>query len=320
MSSTGTKTTVSYFHEVPGTLSHTPTHLAILGFGTASTTLAKNLRGRGPATIRVWKRQPWNDELQSMATTMGVTLCDTPQAAIEPADLIFSLVPPDAAVQVAEAAANHIRGKSYLDLNAASLRAIEKAEASIRAGGGEFTDGAIMGPLGRQLHRVSTVVSGPHADKVARLLCGWDMQVRAISPRVGLASTVKMIRSVYTKGIEGIVLECLSAAHLFDATEEVLESLEEILELGPFLLPLREMFNELLAEQVEHAPRRAEEMEQVVKTLEQIQVEPRMSRGTLTTLQKIAQKAELARDFSGKPDVSPGSILAAIARVAGPDR
>lgn len=297
-------------------MTHTLPQLAILGFGAAGSTLAESLQGRGPASIRIWKRPPWTNEVQTQAKQIGAVLCDTAQAAIEPADLVFSLVPPEATVEVAGAAANWIGGKSYLDLNAASLQVIEEAAAVVTSAGGYFTDGAIMGPLARQRHRVSTIVSGPHAEEVATLLCGWDMQVRPIGTAVALASTVKMIRSVYTKGLEGIVLECMSAAHLAGATNEVLESLEEILELGPFLLPLREMFDELVVEQIDHAPRRAEEMEQVVKTLEQLHLKPNMSQGTWTTLKEIAQTAHLKETFDGQKDIAPAKVLAAIAQVA----
>jgi hypothetical protein len=97
-----------------------------------------------------------------------------------------------------------------------------------------------------------------------------------------------MIRSVYTKGLEAVVLECMRAADEYGATELVLESLEEILRLGPFLLPFRDMVHELVVEQVDHAPRRAAEMEQVVKTLEEIGVEPKVAQSTLATLAEVA--------------------------------
>ena len=284
-------------------------NLGILGFGEASSTIAGGLGGHGPVEIRVWKRPPWTDEARLRADALGVVLCAEPREAVEPSDIVFSLVPPGAAVEVADLAAPWCAGKLYLDLNATAPGAMEDASTAIERGAGRFVDGAIMGPLGRQKHRVSTVVSGQDAEELAATLRQWDMDVRAIGTRVGLASTVKMVRSVYTKGLEAIVLETMRAAHEYGAAELVLESLEEILRLGPFLLPVRDMVNELVLEQPDHAGRRAAEMEQVVRTLEELGVEPKMARGTLSTLSEVAAaglKAKLGED------IGPEEVLAAL--------
>ena len=202
-----------------------------------------------------------------------VSSCAARQARLpQHQTIIMSLVAPTAAPERWLAASSEIAGKFYLDLNAASLKSKEAAAAVIQAAGGRFIDGAIMGPLKRQRHQVSTVVSGEGAAQLAVTLQGWGMDVRAIGTKVGLASTVKMIRSVYTKGLEAIVVEFMVAAHRYGATEQVFDSLEEILELGPFLLPFRQMVSELVLEQVEHAARRATEMEQVVHTMEELGV------------------------------------------------
>ena len=281
--------------------------LAILGFGEAASTIAGGLSGRGPAQVRVWKRQPWTDATRSNADAVGVVLCAEATEAVDPADIVFSLVPPGAAVEVAERAAATCRGKLYVDLNATALRAMESAGRVIEGAGGHFVDGAIMGPLGKQKHRVSTVVSGERADEVALTLQGWEMNVRSIGTDIGLASTVKMIRSVYTKGLEAVVLECMRAADEYGATELVLESLEEILRLGPFLLPFRDMVHELVVEQVDHAPRRAAEMEQVVKTLEEIGVEPKVAQSTLATLAEVARLG-LREQLAGQK-LTPEAVL-----------
>lgn len=285
-------------------------HLAILGFGEAARTLATGLQGRGPAEVRVWKRKPWTDEVERCGGEAGVILCGEAAEAVAGCEVVFSLVSPDAAVDVAEKAAPHCAGKTYVDLNATTLRAMEAAGEALSRAGGNFVDGAIMGPLGRQKHRVSTVVSGMAAEDLAGILQSWDMDVRAIGTRVGLASTVKMVRSVYTKGLEAIVLEFMRAAQKYGATELVLESLEEILRLGPFLRPFREMVDELVTEQVDHAPRRAAEMEQVVKTMEELGVDSRMARGTLETLSRVAELG--LREKLGDKEATPESILGAL--------
>ena len=283
--------------------------LGVLGFGTASYEITKGLHSEGVADIRVWKRDPWSDEVQARANAAGVTLYREASEVTTASNIIISLVAPTAAPEVARHACSEIAGKFYLDLNAASIKTKEAAAGVIQGAGGRFIDGAIMGPLKRQRHQVSTVISGEGAQELAAALQGWGMDVRAIGTKVGLASTVKMIRSVYTKGLEAIVVEFMVAAHRYGATEQVFDSLEEILELGPFLLPFRQMVSELVLEQVEFAGRRATEMEQVVLTMEELGVDPLMARGTLQRLRWVADEIKLRDRFQGRTPSDYGEVL-----------
>ena len=286
--------------------------LGILGCGVAARTIGAGLVNCGPHEVRLWKRRPWDGAVEKEVQSASAILCDDVAEVVGPSHVIFSLVTPAAALEVAKAAAPHAAGKYYVDLNAVSLKSVVEAGQVIEAAAGHFVDGAIMGPLAKQKHQVSTLVSGPHAAELADILRGWEMNVRSIGERVGLASTVKMIRSVYTKGLEAVVVECMAAAHRYGATDEVLESLAEILELGPFLLPIGEMTTELVLEQVDHAARRAEEMEQVVKTLNELNIEPAMSSATLATLSSAAERLAGLDELKDKTKRQPGAVLDAL--------
>jgi 3-hydroxyisobutyrate dehydrogenase-like beta-hydroxyacid dehydrogenase len=250
--------------------------------------------------IHVWKRKPWSDETLACGQQAGVILCDKASEVVSISDIIFSLVTPSAAPYAAQCAAEDIAEKYYLDLNAASLHTKEQTADIVNSFGGWFIDGAIMGPLKKQRHKVSTLISGERADELATILQDWGMDVRSIGSKVGLASTVKMIRSVYTKGLEATVLEFMVAAHRYRAIEEVFDSLEEILAMEPFRYPFRDMVAELVLEQVEHAARRATEMEQVVATMEDLDVEPLMARGALQRLRWVADEINLSHLFGDK--------------------
>jgi len=277
-----------------------PQTLGVLGFGDAARTITASLQEVSPREILVWKRHPWSDDVRASAQGASVTLCAEASDVAKRADVLFSLVTPTAAAEVADRVGGSVAGKFYVDLNAASMRAIERTAEVVTANGGRFVDGAIMGPLKRQRHAVSTLVSGDEAEALAEMLRGWQMNVRAIGTKPGLASTVKMIRSVYTKGLEAAVVEFMIAAKRCDATEAVLDSLEEIIELGPFLLPLREMVRELILEQVPHAARRGDEMEQVTLTMQQLGVDPLTAGSAFKRLRWITEERRLKERFAGE--------------------
>ena len=158
--------------------------LGVLGFGDAARTIMASLQKVSPREILAWKRQPWSDADLEAARAADVTLCEEAPELADRVDVVFSLVTPTAAAEVAERVGGAIEGKFYVDLNAASMRAIERAAEIVTANGGRFVDGAIMGPLTRQRHAVSTLVSGDEADALAEMLRSWQMNVRAIGAKV----------------------------------------------------------------------------------------------------------------------------------------
>jgi 3-hydroxyisobutyrate dehydrogenase-like beta-hydroxyacid dehydrogenase len=101
--------------------------------------------------------------------------------------------------------------------------------------------------------------------------------VRVVGTRIGAASSVKMIRSVIVKGLEALTAEAMLAADAAGVTDELLASLDASDKARPW----QDRADYNLDRMLVHGLRRAEEMEEVVKTLEDLGVEPAMSRGTV---------------------------------------
>ena len=262
--------------------------LGVLGFGEAGSTIASGLASDGLEGIRVWQRLPGSDAVREAGRQAGLSVTDNLEDVVGASDLLVSLVAPEAALEVAQQAAPWVRGKYYLDLNTVTPGTTMRIDEAVSEHGGRFVGGAIMGPLKAEQHHVTILISGPHARRVEAILKEWADGVRAIGNRVDLASSVKMIRSVYTKGLEAAVVEMMIAAHLVGCTHEVLGSTEDLLELDPFKLRFRAMAAEIVREQVPHAARRAREMEQVVATLEELGVRPMTATSSLQRLRQTA--------------------------------
>lgn len=283
--------------------------LGVLGFGEAGSTIASGLASDGLGGIRVWKRSPCSDAVREAGRQAGLSVTDNLEDVVGASDLLVSLVAPEAALEVAQRAAPWIRGKYYLDLNTVTPGTTMRIDESVAEHGGRFVGGAIMGPLKVEQHHVTTLISGPHARRVEAILKEWAHGVRAIGSRVDLASSVKMIRSVYTKGLESAAVEMMIAAHLVGCTHEVLESTEDLLELEPFKLPFPAMAAEIVREMVPHAARRAREMEQVVATLEELGVRPMTA---TSSLQRLRQAAHGLGPLSWDPTYDAEDVLEAL--------
>ena len=127
--------------------------------------------------------------------------------------------------------------------------------------------------------------------------------------RLGSLRRLRWCAAVYTKGVEAVVQEFSLAAERAGATDLALESLEEIIELAPFHKPLREMVSELILEQVDHAARRANELEQVVRTLEDMGIEPAMAKGALKRYRIVSDDVDLNAHFEDKPPADYHEVM-----------
>ena len=129
-------------------------------------------------------------------------------------------------------------------------------------------------PLGR---KVPLLVAGPHAEAGAETLTAIGFtNVRIVGASIGAASAIKMIRSVMIKGLEALTAECLLAAEAAGVREEVLASLDASERARPWAE--RGTYN--LERMIVHGGRRAEEMAEVVKTLDALGTGSAMARAT----------------------------------------
>ena len=75
--------------------------------------------------------------------------------------------------------------------------------------------------------RTPMLLGGPHARAAAPVLAALGFAVTPVSDEYGVASAIKMCRSVIVKGMEAIVIESFLTARRYGVEREVLASLAE---------------------------------------------------------------------------------------------
>lgn len=205
--------------------------------------------------------------------------------AIEEAAIVLSLVTADQALEVARAAARHMRpGAMFCDMNSVAPATKRSAAAALEEAGVHYVDVAIMSPVNPARLAVPLLVSGPEAaTAVTRLTRLGFSNCRRVGADVGEASSIKMIRSVIVKGIEALTAEAMLAADAAGVAEEVLASLDASDKGSPWAKRADYSLDRMII----HGLRRAEEMEEVVKTLEDLGVEPLLTRQTARRQREI---------------------------------
>lgn len=215
-------------------------------------------------------------------------------AAIEGADLILSLVTAGSALDVARAVANAIApGQLYCDLNSVAPDTKRAAQAAIERAGGHYVDVAVLAPVFPKQLAVPLLASGTHAaDAAAALGSAGFANVSLLDGPVGAASSVKMIRSVMVKGIEALTAECVLAAETAGVRDAVIASLDA----SPAPRGWAATADYNLDRMMLHGRRRAEEMREVVKTLDALGTGSAMTRAT------VERQDALARPGAPVPD------------------
>ena len=204
--------------------------IAIIGFGEAGGILAADFAALG-VDVSVFDvllcAEASREAMIEKARVANVRAHDRSADAIRGAGLVISAVTASAAIDAAKASAPSLeRGQIFLDLNSVSPETKRAIASHIGASEAHFVEAAVMGPLPPQRLKVPMLLGGAHAVEAARRLGQLGMNATAASEHVGVASAIKMCRSIVIKGLEALAVESLFAARRYGAEDAVLASLE----------------------------------------------------------------------------------------------
>lgn len=253
--------------------------VAFIGYGELGRVLGSALE-RGGHEVRSWTR--------SSGTALG--------AALEGAQMVVSAVPGSAAGEVFDEALPHLPEDTlFIDLTAAAPRTKESCAERHRA----YADGAVLGTVATSGAKVPIVAAGPAAADFAELE---GLNVTVLDGPPGTAARLKLVRSVYMKGRDALVLEMMLAARRLGVEEEVARSIA-----GPGeQVPFTELSDRVLRALAVHAGRRAEELESSAALLRELGVDPLVTKAGAARLRTIAS---LRERFGGERPATGGDTL-----------
>ncbi len=126
--------------------------------------------------------------------------------AVRQSDVVLSVCPPHAAVDLARAVAAINFTGIYVDANAVSRATAEVVGCIVTASGASFVDGGIIGSPVKQAGTTRLYLSGTHAAEIAALFSRSMLDARAIGAEPGAASALKVAYAAWTKCTDALVL------------------------------------------------------------------------------------------------------------------
>lgn len=244
--------------------------VAVLGFGEVGQVFARRFSAAGTLALVAYDPKPSPAAL-SCIDEIGAEHADTLAECAEKADLVLSCVPGDSSLEVAAGMCGAIRSAAlYADFATASPEAMREADALLTRAGALFVDAAIMGSVSISGHRAPIMAAGKAADALAAFFTshGFDIAVLP-NARPGDASGLKLLRSVFTKGLEALAVESLLAARRYGLEHQFLAALRDLDQT-----PIAELLEILVCSHVVHAVRRGNEVERACAQLKAAGVPP----------------------------------------------
>ena len=267
-------------------------HVGLVGYGEVGKIFAAGLLHQ-VASVRAWDlkfvaEQPVRDAQCGHARAAGLEVCESMEQLCAGVDLVMSAVTASHALEVAQAAAGSLRpGTVFLDLNSASPGTKQQAAALIEGAGGHYVEAGVMTSVPPYGIRVPMLLGGPHAGALAPVLAAWGMHATVVSDRLGVASAIKMCRSVMIKGLEALVIESYTAARAYGVEEHMIPTLQETFPGIDWQKTGAYFFSRV----VQHGQRRAEEMRESANTVREAGFEPFMTAAIAEKQQWIADQA-----------------------------
>jgi 3-hydroxyisobutyrate dehydrogenase-like beta-hydroxyacid dehydrogenase len=244
--------------------------VAVLGLGEAGGRIAADLVAAG-CTVRAW------DPVERPA---GIESADSDRAAVRGADVVLSVNAASVALDVAAGVADELGVDTlYADLNTAAPELKRQLAEALPV---PFADVALVGVVSHGGLATPALASGAGAGRFAELFRPLGMPVEVVGPRPGDAAGLKLLRSVFMKGVAVAAIESLEAAGAAGVEDRVRADIASV--IGE---PLLERF---LAGSHVHAARRVEEMRAAAAYLEELGVHPRVASAAAEWLEELADR------------------------------
>ena len=244
--------------------------VAVIGLGEAGGRIAADLAAAG-CTVRGW------DPARILEGIGNAESAESAVDAVRDADVVLSINSGSVALDVAAGVAGALHSDAlYADLNTASPEIKRELAATVPV---PFADVALIGVVPATGIRTAALASGVGAQRFAELLRPLGMPVDVLGPRPGDAAGVKLLRSIFMKGLAAAASETLAGARAAGVEDRLRADLAEV--IGEPLL------ERLLSGSQTHAARRVEEMRAAAAQLEELGVSSRIASATADWLEEL---------------------------------
>jgi 3-hydroxyisobutyrate dehydrogenase-like beta-hydroxyacid dehydrogenase len=204
---------------------------------------------------------------------------------VREADLVMSILDPEAAIVAAQRVAATMKTADasplYADCNSIAVQSAQKIGEIMKAVGAPFAEASIIGAPPRVPGKTRIYASGPRAQDFAQLN-QFGLNVHSLGPEQGKAKAIKICYATITKGTQALFTESLVSAKRLGVVDVLMTELETSQKA------LLKFAQDGLQQMPPKAHRWVGEMNELAATYQGIGLTPRM----------LAGAADMYRDVS----------------------
>ena len=171
----------------------------------------------------VWASRERSKATQERAHRAGLVDVENFADAVRTSDLLLSVCPPHAALELARRVAEHKFNGIYVDANAVSRATAEQIGEIVTGAGASFVDGGIIGSPVKRAGTTRLYLSGARAAEVAEMFSASMLDARAIGETPGAASALKIAYAAWTKCTDALVLAIRTLAAMEGVDQALVE-------------------------------------------------------------------------------------------------
>jgi 3-hydroxyisobutyrate dehydrogenase-like beta-hydroxyacid dehydrogenase len=267
-----------------------PEKIGFLGFGEAARAFRESLAAADTGIrFSAYDIKLTGTEAPAMRAAMaetGVAVAETAGALADAGWIISAVTADQSLLAVEPLLAKLGEGHLLIDINSVSPKRKQETADRVCATGAEYLDMAVMAPVHPRMHRTPVLIAGDTVPDHADILDRLGFSYRVAGSRPGDATAIKMVRSLFVKGLEAITVETLLAAEASGCFDEIVNSLSasypdlNIISVAAYNLERT----------LTHGARRAAEMEECVATLNDLGLQGGLA-AAIAEIQRLQGKA-----------------------------
>ena len=277
-------------------------NIGFIGFGEAAYCIALGFSQNGTTGIRandaMMNHPVMGQQVHNRAKEAQVELVEDPKEVARWADVLFAAVPSSFTMDVCNTVKDELRpGQIYADVSASTPATKKAIWDKIKDTGVLFADAAMLGSLPQDKHRVPITASGNGAEAFKATMEPLGMRITLAGDKAGSASAIKLVRSIFMKGIASLMIETMQAADAYDVSDEIVASLSKSLDGIPFTKHL----DRLVTGTAIHCTRRAAELKGSIAMQEESKLAPEMSAAAKHVHEALAPYKFAEKYVTSKP-------------------
>jgi 3-hydroxyisobutyrate dehydrogenase-like beta-hydroxyacid dehydrogenase len=222
----------------------------------------------------------------ALAAEAGIADVGTLENLVRQADLVMSILDPDAAIvaarRVAEAMQSAGARPLYADCNSIAVQSARQIGTIMKAVGAPFAEASIIGAPPRVPNKTRIYASGPQVQEFAQLN-HFGLDVRSLGPEEGKAKAIKICYATLTKGTQALCTESFVSAQRLGVFAVLMTELETSQQA------LLKLAQDGLQQMPPKAHRWVGEMHELAATYQSIGLTPRMLAGAAELYRDVGQ-------------------------------